>query len=124
VPKPLLPAATRTVVLPDVNFEFDSAVLRDTTFAALDSIAAEFRSRQSLRAEFNGYTDSTGTAKHNLKLSGNRAKSVRDDLIARGVKPDVLSANGYGAADPVAYLAGHIDASRHQLINVLGFPLT
>jgi outer membrane protein OmpA-like peptidoglycan-associated protein len=49
-----------------------------------------------------GYTDSTGSDKYNLVLSDKRANSVRDYLVSRNVKPEQLSARGYGKADPIA----------------------
>lgn len=58
----------------------------------------------------NGYTDNTpigpGLRRQgvttNQELSQKRAEAVMQYLISQGVKPDLVSAHGYGDADPVA----------------------
>lgn len=54
------------------------------------------------KIEIGGYTDSDGADDANLKLSEARANSVRDALVKLGVADAMLSAKGYGEADPVA----------------------
>lgn len=49
-----------------------------------------------------GYTDSSGNAKANKTLSLKRAQSVRDALVAAGIKPSRIRVAGRGEADPVA----------------------
>ena len=49
-----------------------------------------------------GHTDSTGSAKHNRKLSERRAAGVRDLLASGGVAASRLAVRGYGETDPVA----------------------
>jgi outer membrane protein OmpA-like peptidoglycan-associated protein len=48
-----------------------------------------------------GYTDSTGTDEHNLKLSLKRAEAVADYLVARGVNKERLTIRGFGKDYPV-----------------------
>ena len=55
-----------------------------------------------LQVELQGYTDSTGSDRYNLMLSDKRANSVREYLISQNVKPEQLSAKGFGKANPVA----------------------
>jgi len=49
-----------------------------------------------------GHTDNVGGAAANQTLSEKRAQSVRDWLVAHGIAADRLTAQGYGAAKPVA----------------------
>jgi len=49
-----------------------------------------------------GFTDSTGSAAHNLDLSQRRAESVRAALIGMGVDASRVATKGYGEAYPVA----------------------
>ena len=56
----------------------------------------------SLRLEVQGHTDDSGSPEHNAKLSGDRATSVRDWLIAHGIAASRLTSKGYGATKPVA----------------------
>ena len=56
----------------------------------------------SLELKIGGYTDNTGDAAHNLKLSQERANSTKAELIALGVAASRLAAEGYGEQFPVA----------------------
>jgi len=49
-----------------------------------------------------GFTDSRGADDTNLKLSQDRANSVKDYLVSQGVKPEKVRAIGRGEASPVA----------------------
>ena len=49
-----------------------------------------------------GHTDSRGSLKHNLKLSQDRANSVKQFLVGQGVEPDHMEARGYGPTQAVA----------------------
>jgi outer membrane protein OmpA-like peptidoglycan-associated protein len=55
-----------------------------------------------LAAGIEGHTDTVGTAASNKTLSGNRATSVMNALIARGIAKSRLSAKGWGQEKPVA----------------------
>jgi|GEM_PF-401406 len=55
-----------------------------------------------IRVYVCGHTDSTGTVQHNLELSLQRARSVRDFLMAHGVAQERLISQGFGADYPIA----------------------
>lgn len=73
-------------------------------------IAAVLAPHQSTAVMVNGYTDNTpiGPAlmkegvTSNLILSQKRADNVMQYMISQGVKPNLVSAHGFGDADPVA----------------------
>jgi OOP family OmpA-OmpF porin len=88
--------------LPSVNFHNNSDRLVDGVEAELNAAAATLRLNRNLKVEVAGYTDSSGSATHNLGLSDRRANTVRDYLIKLGVDPEMLDARGYGEADPIA----------------------
>lgn len=69
---------------------------------ALAGVLAPCLTQAGLRAEIGGHTDSTGSDEANLALSLARAQAVRDALVARGLPGAALTAEGYGAAQPVA----------------------
>ena len=93
------------IVIPAASmFAFDSAEL--TTKGKVDLLVQRDKIKPELAqayvAAIIGYTDSKGDAKHNLKLSKQRAEAVRDFLIAGGVASNKLRVVGKGAADPIA----------------------
>ena len=93
----------RSVIdLPNVNFHTNSDRLVDGVEADLNSAAATLKLNKNLKVEVAGYTDSSGSATHNLGLSDRRANTVKDYLIKLGIDPERLDARGYGEADPIA----------------------
>jgi len=51
--------------------------------------------------EVRGHTDAKGSDSYNLRLSENRAKSVVDYLVSKGVNPKRLKYKGYGKSIPI-----------------------
>ena len=58
--------------------------------------------KKNLVIEIAGHTDNVGKPEANMKLSQGRADAVRNYLIKKGVKPDHVSAKGYGDTSPIA----------------------
>jgi outer membrane protein OmpA-like peptidoglycan-associated protein len=85
-----------------VKFHNDSALLTDDAKQILDGVAATLSNQPNLAIEIGGYTDAVGNDQYNQKLSQNRAESVRQYLIGKGVPASGLSAYGYGESNPIA----------------------
>jgi OmpA-OmpF porin, OOP family len=84
------------------TFETDSATLRAQSREQLSNVAAILTAYPSVRVEIGGYTDNSGDATANQRLSQSRAERVMNELGAMGVSPSRLEAEGYGAQDPIA----------------------
>jgi len=52
--------------------------------------------------DIDGYTDSQGSDELNQTLSENRAKSVKDYLVSKGIDESRLKSTGYGETNPIA----------------------
>jgi OOP family OmpA-OmpF porin len=85
-----------------INFATGSAELPAGAGAMLDAAASKLKTLSGAVIEVAGYTDSTGDAAANLKLSQDRADAVRARLLSAGVPAAMIQAKGYGSADPVA----------------------
>ncbi len=90
------------LILPDIHFEFDKAIIKPESFSILDSIANWILANPSMVVEIAGHTDNIGSAEYNLKLSQRRAEAVRQYLINKGVPPERIYARGYGETQPIA----------------------
>ncbi|WP_434985566.1 OmpA family protein [Vreelandella zhaodongensis] len=101
-----------SVVLQDVNFEFDSAQLTAQARSVLDEVAQRLVNSPDVRVSIEGHTDSRGSAQYNKNLSQRRAESVAAYLAQRGVSTNRMRAVGYGEERPVASNA--TDAGRAQ----------
>ena len=100
---PTLPAVgAASLVLKNVTFRPNRAVLLPAAMADLDKIAIAIQAVANSKWEVAGYTSSVGTAAHNLRLSQQRANAVKTYLVSKGVAASALTAVGYGAQHPVA----------------------
>lgn len=88
--------------LTGVQFESGSAVIKKTSYGILDQVVAVMTENPAYNLEIHGHTDSQGDDAKNLKLSDDRAHSVRDYLVAKGVAENRLRYEGHGETIPVA----------------------
>lgn len=91
-----------SLVLRDVNFEFDSAQLTGPAQQVLNGVAERLVSNPDVRVSIEGHTDSQGSAEYNQRLSQERAQSVANYLASRGVSSSNMRAVGYGEEQPIA----------------------
>lgn len=85
-----------------VRFETNKSTLTANAKANLDKLVLVFNEYKDTNIMIYGYTDSTGSAEYNLKLSGQRAASVKDYLVSKGLVSTRFSISGMGIADPIA----------------------
>ena len=88
--------------LDDVHFDFDKSTLRQDSYSQLSELLEYLQRREDVNIEIAGHTDNVGADDHNLKLSQERANTIRDYLIRKGIKASKLIAKGYGSTEPVA----------------------
>ncbi len=86
----------------DILFEFDKWVLRAEVVPELDQWAGYLQQNPQIKAEIDGYADSTGPATYNQTLSERRAQAVTNYLIKKGIDPNRFVARGFGENKPVA----------------------
>ena len=85
-----------------VRFDTNKSSLTAGAKANLDKLVPVFAEYPDTDITIYGYTDNTGTASYNLKLSGQRAASVRNYLNSKGVSSSRFQVTGLGIADPIA----------------------
>jgi outer membrane protein OmpA-like peptidoglycan-associated protein len=90
------------VNMADVLFETGKYALSQDAQLKLAKLSGIIQAHPGLSLAIEGHTDTTGSADFNMKLSQQRADTVREFLISQGLSPDTISANGMGEANPVA----------------------
>lgn len=90
------------IVLNDIEFKFRSHKLLASSKPELDKILNLMQDNPKIKIEISGHTDNVGSDKFNRKLSRERASSVREYLINKGIEPARMAAKGFGEAIPVA----------------------
>jgi outer membrane protein OmpA-like peptidoglycan-associated protein len=86
----------------EVKFLHNSDLLADSAMTLLNEVAEVMKQNTAnfKTITIEGHTNELGSAKHNNKLSEERAASVKEYLVSRGVSPDRLVAVGYGKSRP------------------------
>jgi OmpA-OmpF porin, OOP family len=92
----------KSFALENVEFDFKLSTLRPSSYPTLDELVEYLLRKDDERIEIGGHTDNIGTAVKNMKLSQERAQSIVNYLISKGIGAERLVAKGYGATDPVA----------------------
>jgi len=90
------------VSMSDVLFDTGKYSLKPGAREKLAKVAGILIAYPGLNIEVGGYTDNVGGDEMNVKLSENRAGSVRDYLVEQGVASTSVSAKGFGNSLPVA----------------------
>lgn len=102
-----------------IRFEEASAALHPASNILIDEVAAALRPCLGSIIAITGHTDSAGTEPGNLALSLDRARAVREALVARGIPRDGLRADGVGSSEPVEGLAPEDPANRRIEFSVI-----
>jgi OOP family OmpA-OmpF porin len=90
------------IPLDRVYFDAGKATLTAASQAQLANLAALLAAFPRATLKVGGFTDSQGAVEANLLLSADRANAVRHTLVAQGIAPTRVAAQGYGQTHPVA----------------------
>jgi len=99
----LVPIEVGQVVrLNNVFFDFDKWDLRSESFIELNRVVKLLNDNPAIEIEMSAHTDGRGSDEYNFKLSDERAKSVMDYIISKGISSSRITSHGYGKTRPVA----------------------
>ncbi|BAO00676.1 OmpA protein [Candidatus Pantoea carbekii] len=105
----------------DVLFDFNSATLKLQGQQILDKLYQELKSMDTKddSVVVLGFTDRMGSKKYNQKLSEQRAHSVIEYLVLKGIPTDKISVHGMGKSNPVTGNTCNNVKGHKALINCL-----
>jgi OOP family OmpA-OmpF porin len=89
-------------VLENVYFDTGRSILKPTSFKALNDLVEILKIKNTMVVEIQGHTDDVGKPEDNLKLSQERAESVKKYLESKGIEAARITAKGYGQTQPIA----------------------
>jgi OOP family OmpA-OmpF porin len=89
------------VPLPNVQYYTGSSLMLSESAKDLEPLARYLVKHENLHATIYGHTDNVGKRQDNLKLSQDRAESVKQFLINQGVEASRLTAIGKGDTEPI-----------------------
>ncbi len=113
---PAPPEAARTYL---VFFDWDRADLTTRARQIVAQAAAASTHVQTTRIDVNGYTDLSGTAAYNQRLSVRRAQSVEAELVRDGVARGEISIHGYGESNPLVPTAKGVREPQNRRVEII-----
>jgi outer membrane protein OmpA-like peptidoglycan-associated protein/uncharacterized protein YegP (UPF0339 family) len=96
-------ADEKVVVFGDTHFDYDKSTLSQEAKTLLDMDVQALKENPKINVRMAGYTSAEGTENINQKLSEQRANTVRDYLIEKGIAPERITVIGYGRTKPALY---------------------
>jgi outer membrane protein OmpA-like peptidoglycan-associated protein len=102
----------------DVSFDVGRADIKPNFRPILDKFAQGLASNPAATVRIVGHTDSTGSDAINNPLSVNRAASVRDYLVDRGVATQRIAIDGRGSREPIADNATEAGRAKNRRVEI------
>jgi hypothetical protein len=118
-PAPMAPPAPPPARTYLVFFDWDRADLTDRAKQIISEAAANVTKVQLTRIEVNGYTDLSGTAAYNQKLSVRRAEAVAAELVKDGVPKGEIDIHGYGESNPLVPTAQGVREPQNRRVEII-----
>ncbi|MBN2402875.1 MAG: PD40 domain-containing protein [Spirochaetes bacterium] len=84
-----------------IYFDFESAKIKPESYPYLDAFSEYLKKHSTMRFEIIGHTDLHGSDEFNDKLSLDRAKSVKEYFVGKGLHKDRFTVKGIGKRQPI-----------------------
>jgi len=85
-----------------ICFEFGKPDILPASHPVLDQLADQLKNTSTIKkVEIQSHIDARGSSDFNMKLTQQRAESVRQYLIEKGISPERMIAKGYGDTRPI-----------------------
>ncbi|HRZ95912.1 MAG TPA: OmpA family protein [Paludibacter sp.] len=95
--------STVNASFPNIEFDFNSSKITKDSYSTLDQIASILKKNPTWgKLLIKGYTDNIGSNAYNMKLSEERATSVKNYLESKGVTSSTMITDGLGESQPIA----------------------
>lgn len=102
-----------------LEFEPGTSQLTPDSQARLDTVMVQARARAGGEIVVTGHTDRQGSLEANDQLSLERAHAIRQLLVERGFKPDLIDAVGRGEREPVVPTEDEVAEPRNRRAEIL-----
>ena len=96
----VLEATLKEIVLPKIEYDYNSAELRKKSKEALDALVAVLIENPNVVVQLRSHTDNRAGNDFNMELSQKRAQICVDYMVDKGIKPMRLVARGMGENEP------------------------
>ena len=100
-PKRELPPKGKLKTLSSAHFGQNKHNLNKESYQELNELVKTLKVRKNVKIEILGHTDISGDEEHNITLSKQRAKSVVNYLVKKGISRERLTFKGLGSSEPL-----------------------
>jgi OmpA-OmpF porin, OOP family len=110
----------KVVVIGKVQFETGSSTIAKKSEPLVDDMAKTLKEHPEMKkVRIEGHTDDTGPAEVNDRLSKQRAESVKQALIKRGIAANRLETEGYGSKKPMSPNTSPVGRARNRRVEFI-----
>ena len=89
------------LILENLFFDHDKTTIKNASTQSMEELYQALVDNPEMNILSIGHTDNVGTDTYNQKLSEGRAKSVRNEMVRRGIDPDRIEWKGMGESQPI-----------------------
>ena len=102
----------------NITFATNSSNINGNFYPILDSVGTILNEFHKTSVNISGYTDSTGSDKHNQELSEHRANSVASYMVRAGVQHGRIQSRGFGERYPVASNDSEMGRAQNRRVEI------
>ena len=85
-----------------ILYDFGKSFVRSESFTELNKVVQVLKTNPTMEIELSAHTDNIGSYSKNLALSIDRARSVKEYLLSKGIAANRIISKGYGETKPIA----------------------
>ena len=104
------------IIVNGIRFDVNKATLKAESMGAINEIYTLMKDNPDLKFSVEGHTDSQGDDAFNMKLSEERAETIRNTLIEMGISADRLTSKGWGESKPLSNNASPEDMANNRRV--------
>lgn len=89
------------IILENLFFDTNKTTIKNASTASMEELYNALKNNPDMKIMIIGHTDNVGTDAYNQQLSEGRAKSVRNEMVKRGIAPERMQWKGMGESQPI-----------------------
>lgn len=101
-----------------INFETGKSTIKNESQQIIDDLFSMLHNNAALKITIEGHTDNMGNSKSNQTLSENRATSVKNALVMKGISENRISTIGYGQDKPLSDNTSEEGKSKNRRVEI------
>lgn len=100
------------------HFNSGSVQLDNESFGKISAAVLKIEEKKSCDVVSIGHSDSIGDEDYNIKLSTQRAETVKELLVTAGIASECIETISYGESDPLVKSGDNVDESLNRRVEL------